>query len=63
MAEGGVQEGRNNFNRHMCPDYARSQAENIDVVVLDHLMGGVGLVSDRGTNAAELVRGHARPSP
>lgn len=45
-------------------DDLRAQRDNLHVVVLDALVGGVQIVADRGTDAAHLVAGdggaHAR---
>jgi hypothetical protein len=35
---------------------ARAEAENVHVVVLHSLAGGVGVVTDAGANSADLVR-------
>ena len=44
-------------------DDSRAQAEDVDVVVFDHLMSRVGVVGDAGSDSPDLVGGNTRPGP
>src|SRR6266850_5810599 len=56
VAGGG--EGADDLPGDLLPDDPGAEAEDVHVVVLDPLMGGVGVVEEPGADAGELVGGH-----
>lgn len=57
------QEALEHVRHDLRTDDPRSQAADIDVVVLDSLAGDIGVVDDGGTNAVDFVRGDRRSHP
>jgi len=53
------QEGANNLESRLRADDPSADAENIHVVVLDTLAGGIGIVTEASANSGKLVRRHA----
>src|SRR6266511_1122416 len=64
--EGGAEEGLDEISGQLRADYLRPQTEHVHVIVLDALVGGVGIVADCRADAGKLAgrdRGaHARPA-
>ena len=58
--EGRSQEGSDQFNSHVLADDATSQTQDVGVVVLDCLMGGVVVVRKGGADTRQLVGGDCR---
>lgn len=58
--EGRSQEGSDQLDGHVLADNTASQAEDVGVVVLDRLMGGVVVVRKSGADARQLVGGDRR---
>jgi len=59
--EPGTEEVPYQFDGELGTDHARAERDDVHVVVLDPLMSGEGIVTERTTNAGELARGDARP--
>lgn len=59
--EARLEEPRHQFLGESGADNPRSEAEDVHVVVLHHLVGGVGVVGNRGPDAGELVGGDRGP--
>ena len=55
-AERGGQEREGAFERRLRSDDPRAEREDVHVVVLDALVGGVRVVAHGGTDAGQLVR-------
>jgi hypothetical protein len=59
--EARLEESRHQFLGESSADHPGSQAEDVHVVVLDHLVRGVGVVGNRGPDAGQLVGGDRGP--
>ena len=59
-AEPCAEERQRALERRLDPDDPRAEGQDVHVVVLDALVGRVGVVADRRAHAADLVRGDAR---
>ena len=57
------EERQRTFEGRLGADDARTQGQHVHVVVLDALVGRVGVVADGGTDPAHLVGGHRRTDP
>src|SRR6185312_5257564 len=57
----GLQEGEHDLSRHLDADDPPTQAQHVDVIVLDALVSGVGVVDGRRPHATDLGRGHRYP--
>ena len=57
LAEPGSQEGPEQVERELQTDDLRTEADDVDVVVLDRLMRRVDVVAERGADAVDLVGG------
>jgi hypothetical protein len=57
------QEGCEDFLRQSRTDDARSQTQDIHIIVLDSLVGGIGIVAHTRIDTFQLVRSDARPHP
>ncbi len=57
--ETGLEERPDQLGCHVLADHPAAQAEHVDVVVLDCLVGGVGVVCDSGPDAVQFVGGDA----
>ena len=55
--EVGAEEGFDEFAGKFDADDAGAEAEDVHVVVLDGLMGGVGVVTEAGADAVDFVGG------
>ena len=62
-AEGGRQEREGAFEGGLGADHPGAEREHVHVVVLDALMGGIGVMANRRSDAADLVRRNARTDP
>src|SRR5262245_13700853 len=61
LAAGGrAQERGRALERKLRPDHPRAERQDVHVVVLDALVGGVRVMADRRAYAADLVRGDRR---
>src|SRR6185369_9610274 len=60
-AEGRAEEGDDAFPRRLGADHPRTERQDVHVVVLDPLVGGVRVVAHGRPDAADLVRRDARP--
>src|SRR6478609_238621 len=61
MGEPGAQEEPHQLPRQLDADHPRAEDQDVHVVVLDALMGGVAVVAQPGADAGQLVRRHRRP--
>jgi len=62
-AEAGGEEGPQHLLSQLEPDDLGAQAEQVNVVVLDALVGGVVVVAEGSADAGDLVAGNAGPYP
>src|SRR5262249_53142152 len=59
--EGGVREREHQISRKLLADDPSTEYQDVHVVVLDALMGRIGVVTDGGPYAAMLVRRNGCP--
>jgi hypothetical protein len=59
-AELGGEKGGQYLLDKLDADDLRANAQQVDIIVLHALVGGVGVVADRGANPGSLVAGDAR---
>ena len=66
VGEAGAQEGPHQLPCQLDADHPGAEHQDVHVVVLDALMGRVGVVAEAGADAGELVRrdggAHAAPA-
>ena len=62
-ARRGADEGGHHVGRHLGAHHPRAQGEDVDVVVLDHLVGGVVVGPVGGPHPRQPVGGDGDPGP